>query len=54
MTKTETKIEIKTEPDTVPAGQTEVSSGSICHARFHRMAGNETAQLASPLLQNAI
>ena len=27
MTKTETKIKIKTEPETVPAGQTEVTFG---------------------------
>ena len=30
-----TKTETETEPETVPAGQTEVSSGSICHAGFH-------------------
>ncbi len=49
MTETETKIE----PETVPAGQTEVSSGSICHVATKRL-NLATHQVGKPLSSEGV
>ena len=48
MTEIKTETEIRIKPGTVPAGQTEVSSGSICHVATKRL-GLATHQVGKPL-----
>ncbi len=50
---TEIKTEIRIEPGTVPAGQTEVSSGSICNVATKRLS-LATYQVGKPLSSEGV